>query len=135
MTITVGWDNAEKTTLRYNLEGRWDWNSFYAALKQADALMDTVMHEVDIIVDISQSQHIPEGMISHIGSLGRKVHRNAGLTTLVGTNRFVVTLFDLFRKIRPQMSDNVRIVPSLEEARSILATKQSQISGKMSTGD
>jgi hypothetical protein len=120
MGITAVWDNDERTVIRYIHEGRWDWSDFYHAIQAANSMMDQVSHKVGLIIDVEQSSVVPSGAISRISGLRGKVHRNTGMTALVGANMFVRLLYDLFQKVYGMTTDFV-MVSTLDEAREVLS--------------
>ncbi|MBN1430799.1 MAG: hypothetical protein JXB07_20685 [Anaerolineae bacterium] len=50
MAIKVEWDTDEKTLVRWNMDSNWTWDEFDRAVDETGVLMDTVFHQVDLLV-------------------------------------------------------------------------------------
>lgn len=119
MSITVAWDNPEKTILRQTYTGRWTWNQFYAASEQTRDLMDSVDHRVDILIDMRHSSTLPQNAMSHIGVVERR-HRNQGRIVAVGVNQLIQLMFRIVLPIRPHLAEYILIVRTMDEAYAVL---------------
>jgi hypothetical protein len=124
MNIAVIWDNDEKTIIRYIYEKNWTWADVNTALKDASALLDTVDHKVDIIMDFRQStMMIPMGALSHAKrALSNPRHDNIHLTVLVG-DAFVLKMADVSLKLSQKLAGNweLKFASTLDEAYAYLA--------------
>lgn len=76
MPVDFKWDNDEKTILRVVAVMPWNWNDFHKAMRRASFLLDTVKHDVDLLIDLRQSIKLPAGALGHIRSLGVAIHPN-----------------------------------------------------------
>ena len=56
MGIVVAWDNDEKTVLRVTYEDSWNWKDHRIALDAINALLATVDHPVDLVVELQDSE-------------------------------------------------------------------------------
>lgn len=123
MTIKVQWDNEEHTLLRWEFMGVWDWDDFLAAQKESNDLINSVPHTVDIISDVSKSQHLPPGAIGRFRTYRRDDPENTGRVVLVGASIYIKTIVEIFRGMFPNTGGNFSFANSLDEARSLLAPK------------
>jgi hypothetical protein len=55
MPVRVEWDNPDKTVIRYEMQGDWNWNEFRPAYNQAKAMLAEVPREVNFILDLRGS--------------------------------------------------------------------------------
>lgn len=129
MPITTIWDNESNTIIRHIYEGSWTWDDFYTSMKTASDMAATVSHAVGLIVDVRDSNLIPQGLVTHINRLHTaKPTWTPSLTVLVGANAFVKALYGAFRGIaaRTNRSTGQRFVmtASLEEAYALLEQEQ-----------
>lgn len=126
MPIRVIWDNEEKTVIQYLYEGRWTWDDFYKALNQARAMIDTVNHKVDFIVNIKSSSILPENALSRGQSIGSSPHPNQGVTIVVGANSFMQSMYNIFSKVYGKAAGNLKIsfVATPEEAQAKLKERR-----------
>lgn len=125
MPIEIVWDNPEHTILRYDIRGKWTWEDLFSARDQVFALMDSVnAKRVDAIIHFKESLNLPPGAMSQLKQLREHPHPKAGLTVMVGANRFMRTMFGTFTKVyNTATGHSVDFVyaKSLEEARDVIA--------------
>jgi hypothetical protein len=126
MSVSVEWGNEAQTVLYHHYEGAWNWDEFYIILEQAQTMMDSVDHDIDIIIDMRDSHLIPKGTLSHWRCLGDLQRPNTGMTMLVGTNTLVLALHELMVQVFPRMGENIVLVCTLEEAYAIAANWRQQ---------
>ncbi|MEZ4668735.1 MAG: hypothetical protein R3E39_12555 [Anaerolineae bacterium] len=100
MSITVDWDNPEKTVIRFKYDGSWTLTDYFAANEQSVGMMDNVDHKVHIIIDVTESKILPNGVISQGRSAAnRGKHHNQGTVMIVGANGLIRGMFDIFKKL------------------------------------
>jgi hypothetical protein len=121
MTVSVEWDNEEKTIVRFTYTGKWTWDEFYIHVKQANELMDTVAYRCVSIVDMSKSKHLPPGAAVHIRNIIRQSmsHNNSGITVFINADTIVKMFIEALRQNYPDIKDfsNFLYAKSMEEAR------------------
>lgn len=120
MSISVDWENEEKTSVIFEFENRWDWTEFYNALAEGNGMLDQIDYKVGVIIDLRNSSIVPKGALTQINGMRNRVHPNIDLTILFGANRLLQSIYDIFQKIRPTPPDKFLMVASLEDARAIL---------------
>jgi hypothetical protein len=119
MAITTQWDNAEKTVIRYIYEGQWTWDELYAAMHEAYKMVDSVKHEVDVIIDMRKSGVLPANVFTHSRQATLSQHPRLARTVIVGAHRLAHTMFEAFTKIYGKLAkrySNVIFVATIEEA-------------------
>lgn len=123
MAIRVAWGSEDKTLLLNVYEGTWTLDEFYQAVRETNALLDSVNHKVNIILDVRHSGLFPRGFMSAVRMLQQNPHRNNGIMVLVGVNTFVRVFYDTFLKLFPQrgFAQVMYIVADYEDAYSIFA--------------
>lgn len=129
MAITTIWDNDSKTIIRHIYEGTWTWDDFYNSMKAASDMVATVNHAVGLIIDLRDSNLIPQGLVTHINRLhSGKPTWTPYLTVLVGANAFVKALYGAFRGITARTSRSTGqqfiMTASIEEAYALLKQEQ-----------
>jgi hypothetical protein len=124
MGVTIQWDNAEKTVLRYDFMGRWTWDEFYAAYDIAKPMILSVTHKVDFILnptdDVSRN-YTPPNIMTHMLSIARKALPNTGKCVSISRGTFSRVLLSMVSKVNPKISEQYVFADSLEEARALLA--------------
>ncbi len=130
MSVMYAWDNREKTTLCYRLEGRWTWDELYQGLEESRKLWSSVNHKVDIIVDMTGSSTFPPGnILGHFRNVSIYYSSTKiGNTAIVGANDFFRMALELFYKVyirpRQQPLDYSILVKDMDTARAILAERR-----------
>lgn len=131
MGISIGWDNEEKTIMRFEYVGEWTWESFYENIEAANHLMDTVNHPVVSIIDMSASNHLPFGAGVHIRNVIRmsQSHNNSGISVFYNADRIVQAMIDVLKKSYPEILAATQwyYAKSLEEARRIAQQKVNEL--------
>lgn len=126
MPISIHWDNEEKTTLRWDFEGRWTWIEFYEAIEEDYALREETDHKINSVIYLGNSSTIPSGAPSQFHRLAKWSHPRAGKTVIVGANRFVEILVQIFSTVQRDIGKRIVMAKSLEEARELLKTAADQ---------
>ena len=127
MAVNAEWHDPERTVIIYRVEGTWDWGEFYRAVVRANALLDTVAHTVDFLVDMSRSTSVPAmnpavmPFAAHNPTLD---HENAGVLVVAGASAFVKTIFDIFARFYSHSADRYYFSATLAGAESILQAHQ-----------
>ena len=126
MGITTQWDNDAKTIIRCIYAGSWEWSDMHRSIAEVKALMQSVAHTVDIIIDVTHSQVLPANPLTHLDNLHSLPREaNAGQTILVGANMFVKRIYALFCRANPEMIVRFQVAATLDEARAILTRQPS----------
>ncbi len=124
MGINISWSSESKNIIHYVFEGRWDWNDFRHAIKDAADMIDTVNHPVDVIMDFSNASMLPNGAISQVKqAFSTPKHPNINLTVIVGASAFIQSIADLGRKLSRSAAENwsIQFAPTLPAAFNLLA--------------
>jgi hypothetical protein len=124
MAIKVTWVNSEKTIAQYNFEGRWTWDDLYHAVQEIKTMLDSVPHQVDIVIDLRNNQSVPPGTLIHLRSITLAASPNWGMGVFVGVNGFIRTLLTTFVKVYPKLGGRYAIVESPEAALALIAERR-----------
>jgi hypothetical protein len=121
MGVQVVWDNDEKTIVRYIFEERYTWDEFESAGRQHIEMMKTTDGPVGVILDYPKNVMPPMYALS-IGRehVSRRDPRNY-LIVVSTTSLLLRGLIGLFRRFYPKESEQIMLVASVEEARTLLA--------------
>ena len=69
MPVTVEWDDAAHTIVRYTFAGDWEWEDFLALREQVDVMLDSVEQPVGVILHIPDLKALPPNIYSRVGEL------------------------------------------------------------------
>jgi hypothetical protein len=125
MSITVNWDNDDKTVIRYDFAGQWDWADFRAATVEAFALTRSVTHRVDSISNFQPGSNLPSDALFQFSRIMKVAPPNRGTTVIVGGTMFINNLVSIFSKIYKPLGARLLIASTLDEARKKLAERSS----------
>jgi len=121
MKVIVGWDNEAKTILRFHFSEDWEWNEFQAALQEAESLLASVGHMVDVIADFQGSNRVPTETLARLAYVGSPCPINMGNIVLVGSKLFATTTLAIFQTFYGKVAQTFEFTHSLERARALLA--------------
>lgn len=126
MAMTVTWDDPERKVLCQAYHADWTYEDVYAISPQVEAMLNSVSHTVDVILDMSSAPGMPnDGMgsmkhFSRVARLPHFTHPNVGLMVLVGPPKLVEMMAGGFTKA---FNLNVRVASTKEEAYAIFAER------------
>jgi hypothetical protein len=126
MPISVTWDNAEQTVICLTFDGRWTWDDYHTAASEISAMLNSVNHRVDLIVDFRTSE-LPNNAVKQVESGSALFwHPQAGFGVLVGVKGFIRSLLMLFIQVYPNSAQWLLLAASVEDAREMLARQHQQ---------
>lgn len=122
MSITVTWDNEDKTILRLTVEDRWTWDEYFASAQQARNEISAVDHPVDIIGDMLRSGPVPLGMpIRRFRYALDMMPANFRKAAIVGGSPFTRSLIIAFMQIYKKANEKMVLVHTIDEAYAALS--------------
>jgi hypothetical protein len=126
MSVQVHWDNTDKTVIRYDFEGKWTWDEFYAAFEQARSMIAGIPHVVDFICVIQQVSgfFMPLNLLFHIRKIYTDVPSNVGITILAGPPSELIAIYSMIKRAYPMIAVRYAVAPTLEQARIVLRQRQ-----------
>lgn len=123
MSISILWDNEEKSIVRFVYTGRWTWEDFYVQIDAANAMMDTVDSPCVSIIDMRASNYLPKGAAVHIRNVIRRSmsHNNSGISVFLQADVIVQVMIEVLRKSYPDILKNTEWIyaKTLDEARKL----------------
>ncbi len=90
MPIEVKWFDEEETLLLIEPANPWGWPDFYVAINQAQTMIRSKNHTVDVIFDLAGDFRLPNAsLLSPLRSVYTASPENVGNRILVGANLFI----------------------------------------------
>lgn len=120
MPVTVNWDNDTRTVLCFRITGHWTWQEFHWAWLESVAMLYSVPHTVNTIVDVTQMVNMPLDLVTRSLNLVRSQPQNWGMSFISTNNSFLTFMFNSFKSIAPHESLRLQLVPNVEVARQYL---------------
>lgn len=124
MGINVAWTDATQTVIKLDFQRGWTWDDLYAAIKQADSLIISVPHRVDMIIDISHAGGLPRDFMKVAGDVfdSGEARANEGYKIVVGASGLIQFAYNGFVKVYGHKLQNrpFQFASSLEAAYTML---------------
>lgn len=121
MAITTKWTDNTHTILYCYFEGRWDWNNFHQAVGNGCRMIANAKHDVHVVIDALHCAGMPQNSpFPHFKQAISQLPQNTSTIMIITRQRFVKMSVAIAVKFF-KMEDRFFIVPSVEEARAILA--------------
>ncbi len=120
MSITITWDNEERTTLGYTFADYWEWKEFQEAFGQAQQMLQSIRHSVDVIADFHESGCVPTEALAWLAYVGNCPPKNLRRNVIVGTKAFAMTSFAVLSAFYAQQARSYQFAYTLDRARSLL---------------
>ncbi|QPC83243.1 hypothetical protein G4Y79_02380 [Phototrophicus methaneseepsis] len=120
MPVSVDWANPEKTIVMQRIDGQWSMAEFYDVVQKSAQLLATVDHPVDIIVDLSTTNFVPQGVISGANKTESTVPPNQRLVIFVGAKMMHKLLLSLGKRLAPRAATHQHFVETMEEANGLI---------------
>ncbi len=123
MAIVTRWDNKKKTVVLLEFESEWSWEELEEAVQRADALIGSVGHFVDLIIDL-EGTVIPKDVFSAAKTLlaSGEARPNEGARVVVGANGAIKTIYQTIQKTFNNAVEGREILfaPNMSDARAII---------------
>ena len=131
MSISISWDNEEKSVVRFVYQGKWTWEEFYEKIDAANAMMNTVDSPCVSIIDMRESNYLPKGAAVHIRNVIRRSmsHNNSGISVFLQADVIVKAMIEVLKKSYPDILENTEWIyaKTLDEARKLAAEQVSNL--------
>src|SRR6185369_16876361 len=109
------------------LESGWGWDDYLQVQAELFKMIDSVDSIVHYLIDIRSSRGLPLGALNKLPSIFSQTHPRRGKTVILGANSGIRNVWDLLRKVIPQMSEpRYFFVSSQEEAETLLLRLQKE---------
>jgi len=124
MPIHVSWDDQTQRAIRFDLYGFWTWKAFVDAVADANTLIETANHEVDLIFHPDQvgARHLSSDFLAQVRLIQSRRHPRMGrIVVILRHNDTVVRhmVLVLSRVLPPAAQPAV--VETLADARRFIA--------------
>lgn len=122
MPLDFVWDDDAKTVIRYRARGRWNWNDFHKTVRISTFQLDRLDHDVDTILDLSESERLPAGAVGHLRTLGKADHAHRlPRAIVVGADAAVQSQLGAVDGVYRAEGQSLYFVANEDEAQRLLA--------------
>jgi hypothetical protein len=119
MGITVHWDNAEKTMIRFALSGDWTWTEFDIGVTETFAMIDSIQYRVAVVIYSLDSPRVysPPNAMKYLWRFMRTRWQGYNLIVLVGPMPYAKSLYHIFARLIPAVPQYITFADTLEDGR------------------
>jgi len=125
MQINVAWDNNDHRIVRIVFQRGWTWQDLHQAIQQADQLIRSEPHTVNLVIDISEAGGIPGDFISRAGELFAQgeARSNEGQKIVIGAGTLMRMAYKGFLKVYGSKLEGRPFIfaDNLDTARAMLS--------------
>ncbi len=129
MPITVTWGDNTKSYVHLKAEGAWEFDEYHRAIAEANALINSVEHTVNVISHLSdeKAKRMPRNAMPEFRKAAKDMPDNVGIIILVPGNimiqMFTNTVSKLFGNV---IHMKLRSAKTLEEAEKLSAEERAK---------
>lgn len=120
MPIDIHWADTSKTILCYTFLSCSNWEDFHEANKLCWQMIENAKHPVDIILDVSQVDHIPRNTHIHIPNTLKSTPENLNSIIFVGLNAYTRSVKTAMQRLFPHKFNQWRIAWTHDEAMRMI---------------
>jgi len=123
-----GWDDPEYTVIHATMGQYWDWDDFHEAIDGIASMIQSVDHQVDIIVVMRPTTPIPEGnALRHLKTGFLNLPSNTGIHVLVGANILTYRVLRKLTRRYTSMQGRLLVTSMLGDAYRIVARNRPEV--------
>ncbi len=119
MPITLHTEKSNLLRLAY--EGKWTWDEFYKGNQAIDDYLAQAETTVNLIIDLTASNHLPRGALTHLRNIKHDQYPNFGISVIVTNNVLLKTMGQMMGTIRPKLGERIKFTDTLDAAYELLA--------------
>ncbi len=120
--IELDWDDLQKTIIRYTFIDPWTWDEYYATNDKRDAMLSSVPHIVNIILDFRRGKQIPSQAMTHFRKAAAWDSPQRGGVVILGIHNMLQALGNIMMILYPQAALKApRPAKDLDDAYRIIA--------------
>ena len=120
MSIQVAWDDQEKTIIRFDFDGKWNWYGYEMAVGESFGLIESVTHPVDFIFNMQRSATLPDGATFYLKRTLELAPSSQSKLVIAHADHWAKANVTLFCKIYKKLSGRLLTAHTLGDARKLL---------------
>ena len=128
MTIRIGWGDEDQSYLYIQVIGKWTWEDYYETVDAGRRLTRELHRDhIPSIVNLSDSQNIPENPLPHLRRLLQNPYPMQGIIVMVDTPPFIRALMPAVQPLIRMQQQRIVMADSLEEALEIIEEQRHKL--------
>ena len=122
MGIELAWDNEDQVIIRLTYDRPWTWNDFYTAYDNMDMMINSVSHDVSLLIDVRKAGFPPSGAPQHFKRVTQTKHPNIRNIVFVGLPLIVRSFLSIVTANQKGNSEtnNFLFMSSIDVARTAI---------------
>ena len=123
MSIDVQWHDDTRRAVRLTFHAGWTWQGLEAAITAADALIASVPHRVDLLIDLRQAGRLPGDFMQAAGEVfaSGEARANEGRRIVIGAGPILRAAYGAFLRLNRKAAERPLIFAgSLSDAQAVL---------------
>jgi hypothetical protein len=116
MSIEVRWGDETHTYIDFRLIDPWDWDQYQAACDIWRSLVNEVDDKVCIILDFTETAHLPRGALAYLQKTIVDSHPKTGVPIIVGANPLIRSIINTVVQLYPITAKTLTMVATHEDA-------------------
>lgn len=118
MAVAIGWADEAQSIILIEFMGQWTWAEFHHADEQSRAMIRSIPHTINMMVDFTESTDLPNGALTELRTMIKRMEHRATDIIIVGSNMLIETTFQMFYKLYGKQAGfpEARFVKTRDEA-------------------
>ena len=129
MGIQVKWDESAEHVIVYEFSDPWTWDEFVLAFETELEMAGTINDaRYDVIVDVLNIKRVPGGSgITQVYTTFKRSPVNSGIAVILTESKFVISMFNVMKRVYPETESNYLIASDFESAREMIQNVRQHI--------
>ncbi|MBZ0282832.1 MAG: hypothetical protein K8L97_18985 [Anaerolineae bacterium] len=121
MSVSLEWENQEKTAILIRYVSPWAWKQHYDMIRTLHDMMRSVNHPVDLIYDFRHGNALPPNALLHfMRGISQPRPLNTNRIVAVGADHLMASIGRILRRVYPGLTMDITETKTLTEARTLL---------------
>jgi len=123
MAITTFWVKQEKSIIRINLKGHWQYEDLMRAIRDLNDDIKQLPAPVHVVFEFDAGRRVPRSILSMLAYALQQLPDNVGTVTIVTNgNMLIDAIMRVADRLHPFISRQLELAPNYDAAYKRVAT-------------
>lgn len=123
MAITTFWVKQEKSIIRINLKGNWQYEDLMRAIRDLNDDIKQLPAPVHVVFEFDGGRRVPRSILSMLAYALQQLPDNVGTVTIVTNgNMLIDAIMRVADRLHPFISRQLELAPNYDAAYKRVAT-------------
>ena len=123
MAITTFWVKQEKSIIRINLKGHWQYEDLMRAIRDLNDDIKQLPAHVHVVFEFDGGRRVPRSILSMLAYALQQLPDNVGTVTIVTNgNMLIDAIMRVADRLHPFISRQLELAPNYDAAYKRVAT-------------